>query len=213
MHEQKIAALKTLKGADYNPRVMPEGELEKLKQSIKEFGWVQSVVVRKEDGLIVGGHQRVMAYRELLKEQGLSELEIGAAPVPVTYVAGLDDSKTKLLNVALNKIHGEWDSDKLAALFSSLTVDAPVELSGFSKDEVDGMLSMASTPIQLTTLANVAQDVEAAMPSVSRRFNFEVATDEEAALCNEALRQLGMKTPEDATAAFLSMVRMFMGVE
>ncbi len=159
-YEQTLTTLKSLKGADYNPRAMPTEEMVNLKRALKEFGLVQPIVARKEDGLIIGGHQRVQAYRELLKERGCSPVEIDASPVPVVYVTGLDDSKTKLLNVALNKIHGEWDNDKLTALFGSLTRDAAVELSGFSKDEVDGMLSSATMPTASLSLGNVVQDVE-----------------------------------------------------
>jgi ParB-like chromosome segregation protein Spo0J len=159
-HKQESVALRTLKVADYNPRLMPEDEMANLKRAIKEFGLVQPIVARKEDGLIIGGHQRVQAYASLLKDRGLTQKEIDASPVPVIFVKGLNDSKTKLLNVALNKIHGDWDTDKLSALFASLDKDAVVELSGFSKDEVDGMLSLATAPPVTASLGNVAQDVE-----------------------------------------------------
>jgi ParB-like chromosome segregation protein Spo0J len=159
-YEQQLTTLKTLKSADYNPRVMPPEEMASLKLALKEFGLVQPIVARKEDGLIIGGHQRVQAYRELLKERGCTQVEIDASPVPVVFVEGFDDAKAKLLNVALNKIHGEWDNDKLAALFGSLTRGAAVELSGFTKDEVDGMLSTATMPVNSLSLGNVAQDVE-----------------------------------------------------
>jgi ParB-like chromosome segregation protein Spo0J len=161
IYEQQLTTLKSLKVADYNPRLMPEEEMANLKRALKEFGFVQPIVARKEDGLIIGGHQRVQAYAALLKERGCTQKEIDASPVPVVFVEGFDDAKAKLLNVALNKIHGEWDNDKLSALFGSLTRDAAVELSGFSKDEVDGMLSLATSPaLTAAALGNVAHDVE-----------------------------------------------------
>ena len=50
--------------AEYNPRVMNEQEIERLKNSIKKFGIVEPLVVNK-DYTIIGGHQRLKALKEL----------------------------------------------------------------------------------------------------------------------------------------------------
>ncbi len=46
-----------------NPRRISEEELEALTRSMKGFGFVQPVLARKKDGVVIGGHQRLVAAR------------------------------------------------------------------------------------------------------------------------------------------------------
>ncbi len=93
-----------LQPAPYNPRLMPAGELEKLTRSIESFGFVEPVVARKQDHSVIGGHQRLEAAKAL-----------GIKTVPVVYV-DVTESQAKALNLALNRIQGEWDMPKLGEL-------------------------------------------------------------------------------------------------
>ncbi len=144
--------LGTLKAADYNPRVMPASEREALIRSIETFGFVEPVVARAEDSLLIGGHQRVDALRELLRRRGLTPDEVAEFPVPVTAVAGLSDDETRVLNLALNKISGTWDHSKLAEMLDglSLRLETPVlELTGFTVPQIAdyrAMMSSVRTP-------------------------------------------------------------------
>lgn len=107
----KLIPIKDLKFAEYNPRSITTSQFEKLRQSIREFGFVEPVVVNSFKGrenVIVGGHMRVRA----------AEAE-GWTEVPCHFVS-LDAQKEKLLNIALNRIHGEWDEGKLAELVFTL---------------------------------------------------------------------------------------------
>ena len=79
-----------LKFAEYNPRKISSKEMIKLKNSLKEFGFVQSIIIN-QDNTIVGGHQRVKAAREL-----------GMIKVPCVTV-DLDKEKEKALNIALHR--------------------------------------------------------------------------------------------------------------
>ena len=61
MNIEKIDVEK-LKAAAYNPRkeLKPgDAEYEKLKRSIKEFGYVEPVIWNKRTGNVIGGHQRL----------------------------------------------------------------------------------------------------------------------------------------------------------
>ena len=78
--------------APYNPRKISESELGLLRQSLREFGLVQPVIVNAQTGNIVGGHQRVLAAQMEL----ISDLD-------VVWV-DLDPTREKQLNLALNKI-------------------------------------------------------------------------------------------------------------
>ena len=48
-----------------NPRQMPEDRLAALMRSMTEFGCVQPIVARRSDGLVIGGHQRLVAAQRL----------------------------------------------------------------------------------------------------------------------------------------------------
>ncbi|EPA0871681.1 site-specific DNA-methyltransferase [Enterococcus faecalis] len=123
--------LSDLKAAEYNPRVdLKPGmqEYEKLKQSILEFGFVDPPIYNIQTGNLVGGHQRVAVAREL----GLfNEIEVSVVNLPL--------NKEKALNVALNKISGQWDEEKLYVLLNELD-DEAVSLTGFDTEEVDSLL-------------------------------------------------------------------------
>lgn len=130
MNIQKIR-IEKLKPADYNPRkdLKPEDEeYQKIKKSITEFGCVEPIIVNT-DMTVIGGHQRL----KVLKELGYEELEC--------VILDLDKNKEKALNIALNKITGEWDNDKLEELLAELNeTDIDMNTTGFSFDEVDNIL-------------------------------------------------------------------------
>lgn len=117
--------------ADYNPRkdLKPgDAEYEKLKRSIEQFGYVEPVIWNKTTGRVVGGHQRL----KILLDMGITEVEC--------VVVEMDEEKEKALNIALNKISGEWDKDKLALLISDLQgTDFDVSLTGFEPAEIDAL--------------------------------------------------------------------------
>ena len=117
--------------AEYNPRkgLKPgDAEYEKLKRSIEQFGYVEPVIWNKATGRVVGGHQRL----KVLLDMGMTEVDC--------VVVELDQEKEKALNIALNKISGEWDKDKLALLITDLQgADFDVSLTGFEPAEIDDL--------------------------------------------------------------------------
>ena len=121
--------------ADYNPRkdLKPgDAEYEKLKRSIEQFGYVEPVIWNKTTGFVVGGHQRL----KVLLDMGITEMEC--------VVVEMDAEKEKALNIALNKISGEWDKDKLALLIADLQgADFDVSLTGFEPAEIDSLFKDA----------------------------------------------------------------------
>lgn len=95
--------------AEYNPRkaLKPgDKEYEKIKRSIEEFGYVDPVIVNK-DMTIIGGHQRVTVLSDL----GYDEIDC--------VVVDVDKNKEKALNIALNKITGEWNKELLIRMTCS----------------------------------------------------------------------------------------------
>lgn len=130
MNIQKIN-IEKLKAAEYNPRkdLKPKDEeYQKIKRSILEFGYVAPIIVNA-DMTVIGGHQRL----KVLKELGYKEVECN--------IVDLDKTKEKALNIALNKITGEWDNSKLEELLAELKeTDIDMDMTGFTFDEVDNIL-------------------------------------------------------------------------
>ena len=119
----EMVPLDTLKPFDRNPRTMTTKDFEDLQRSIKTYGFIEPIIANKTTGHIVGGHQRLRAARALHLDK-----------VPVVWVK-LNQAQESALNIALNKISGEWDEDLLAELIFDLDDDMKL-LTGFSDDEI-----------------------------------------------------------------------------
>jgi DNA modification methylase len=119
-----------LKPDPSNPRKISDQRLETLTRAIRENGFVEPIVVRAEDNMLVGGHQRVRAARRL----GYKTLPAVVVDLPI--------EKARLLNVTLNKVGGEFDAELLARLLTDLAPleDIDLSLSGFSDDELKKLL-------------------------------------------------------------------------
>lgn len=112
--------------APYNPRIDMEGEeFEALCRAIREFGLVEPCVFNKQTNTLVGGHQRVRAARA----EGITQMPV--------MIVDLPKAREMQLNVALNKIQGEWDQPKLAAVFAEIEeLGEDPTLTGFDQDEI-----------------------------------------------------------------------------
>lgn len=119
--------LADLKAAEYNPRkalTPDDAEYQKIRRSIEEFGYVDPIIIN-EDGTIIGGHQRAT----VLKDLGYQEVDV--------VVVALDKQREKALNIALNKITGEWDEVKLKDLLLDLDLgDYDISLTGFEQNDL-----------------------------------------------------------------------------
>lgn len=135
MQIEKIG-VEELKSATYNPRkdLKPgDEEYEKLKRSIQEFGFVEPVIWNKQTGVVVGGHQRL----KVMKDLGYKEVDC--------VVVELDESKEKALNIALNKISGEWDNNLLATLLKDLDSSGfDITITGFDLAEAQELFGSGS---------------------------------------------------------------------
>ena len=107
---------------EYNPRQITDNEMEKLKNSINEFGYVVPIIVNKHNNHIVGGNQRYEALKQL-----------GYTMIDVIYIDEPDINKEKALNIRLNNLSGEWDTNKLQNILDDLKLqEFDVSLTGFN---------------------------------------------------------------------------------
>src|SRR4051812_1548540 len=132
MYEIVKRKLSELIHANYNPRKdlgEDDPEYHKIKRSIEEFGYVDLIIINA-DNTIVGGHQRATVLEGL----GYDEIEV--------VQVSLDKEKEKLLNIALNKITGEWDIPALKDLLQDLdTGEFDVTLTGFDVNELEYLMT------------------------------------------------------------------------
>lgn len=127
----KVFKVEDINFAPYNPRDITEEELEKLKTSLRTYGYVNTILVNQQTMNIVGGNQRLRALVEL----GFKEVEC--------KIVDLDINNEMALNLALNKISGTWNDEKLAEIFTQLeSLDFNLGLTGFSSEEIDQITSL-----------------------------------------------------------------------
>lgn len=139
MNIQKLP-IEKLVPAKYNPRkdLKPgDPEFKKLRRSVEEFGYVEPVIWNQRTGRVVGGHQRI----KVLQQLGYTEVEC--------VVVELDEQKEKALNVALNKIQGEWDIPLLTNLLHDLDASGfDTSLTGFDVSELNELFGDQSEIVE-----------------------------------------------------------------
>lgn len=136
LHRQQIAFIRAALtqaeaeglGETYGNTDRDGNALSKIERSLKEFGYVDPIIINK-DGTIIGGHQRA----SVLKSLGYTEADC--------IVVDLSKQDEKALNIALNKIGGQWDMSLLRDALQDLTL-SPVDVNatGYSDDELSVIL-------------------------------------------------------------------------
>lgn len=125
-----------------NARTHSEAQLAEIAGSIREFGFVNPVLIA-EDGTIIAGHGRVLAARQL-----------GMDAVPSIRLTGLSDSQRRALVLADNRIalNAGWDEALLALELSDLK-EAGFDLGvmGFEDGELDRLLAGAEAEDETST--------------------------------------------------------------
>lgn len=103
-----------------NAKKHPEKQVQKIADSIREFGFNQPIVVDK-DNVIIVGHGRYLAAHLL-----------GLEVVPVLQM-DIDEEKAKAYRLADNKLNeSEWDMELVIAELKGLSLSS-VDLTGFDR--------------------------------------------------------------------------------
>ena len=135
--EIRTMQLADLRPAEYNPRkdLQPgDPEYEKLRHSIQTFGYAEPIVWNARTQHVIGGHQRL----KVLLDLGFTEESV------VVVDLALNDEKA--LNIALNKISGDWDMPRLKDLLELLDTGAyDLALTGFDEAEIEGIMTQYAT--------------------------------------------------------------------
>lgn len=130
--------LQELIPAEYNPRKRLEPgdpEYQQIRSSISEFGYADPIVINR-DGTIIKGHQRCF----IIMDMGITEAEVVVLDIP-------DKSKEKALNIALNKITGQWDLEKLKEALSALDLEGyDFTVTGFQHNDLKDLIQQLDIP-------------------------------------------------------------------
>ena len=139
--------IKDIVPAEYNPRLISDEEMTKLRSSLKEFGLVDPIVINLKNNRIIGGHQRfdilLAEHNEDKKFNELNLIKLGDIGWVFTDTDLHIESEEheKALNLRLNNLSGDWDYDKLTSIFQDLQLSGlDVELTGFDDTEIEIML-------------------------------------------------------------------------
>lgn len=170
--EIKKIAVTELRGSTYNPRVTlrpGEPEFESLRKSIREFGLVDPLIINK-NFTVIGGHQRLA----VLQDEGATHADC--------IVLDLTPERERALNVALNRIGGEWDEIKLKDVLHELEQSPDIDstLTGFSSREIAaimGEMARIERPVVVST--DSGQTIDA--------LNYRAREEDESPTNNDAL--------------------------
>lgn len=120
--------LDDLKPYENNPR-LNDGAVDAVAKSIEEFGFKVPIVIDK-DGVIVAGHTRLKAAKQLAIDE-----------VPCIIADDLSDEELKAFRLADNKVSelAEWDFEKLEAELKTIK---DIDLfTGFHDFEIESLTS------------------------------------------------------------------------
>lgn len=125
--EMKMVSISKLIPYVNNARTHSQEQVNKLRGSLREFGFINPVII-DTDYNVIAGHGRLMAA----KEEGIEE-------VPCVLVDYLSEAQKKAYIVADNRYaqDADWDEELLKLEIEALEgMDFDVSLTGFNEDEI-----------------------------------------------------------------------------
>ncbi|MFN4140443.1 DNA modification methylase [Aestuariivirga sp.] len=124
-------SLSDLKSMPHRTRKVMPAHVREMVGSISTFGFCVPLLIGRENQ-IIDGEVTLEAARQL-----------GLEKVPAIRVGHLLETEQRALRLAVNRLgeKGEWDLEALRSEFKELVIlDAPLEVIGFSLDEIDHVL-------------------------------------------------------------------------
>lgn len=122
-----------------NARTHSKEQINKLRSSLREFGFINPVIIGRDYG-IIAGHGRVMAARE----EGISE-------VPCVFVDHLTEAQKKAYIIADNRmaLDAGWDEEVLRVEIEALQAEAfDISLTGFGDDEISDLFGKDKNDVE-----------------------------------------------------------------
>ena len=152
MRRYENVKISELKPYENNARTHSKEQIEKIANSIKEFGFINPVLIDSEYG-IIAGHGRVLAGQEL-----------GMKEVPCLFIEDLTETQKRAYILADNKLalDAGWDDEILRKEILELDkLDFDISISGFDINDFDFIQS--DIDFQEDNF-----DVEASLPEIPK---------------------------------------------
>ncbi len=128
--EMKLVPIDRLVPYINNARTHSPEQINKLRSSLREFGFINPVIIDRDYG-VIAGHGRILAA----KEEGITE-------VPCVFADYLTEAQKKAYIIADNRMAMDagWDEDLLRVEIEALQAEAfDVSLTGFDPNEIDDL--------------------------------------------------------------------------
>ncbi len=144
-----------------NPRRHSKKQLGQIRASIRQFGFVQPVLINAEN-TVLAGNGRLQAARDL-----------GMCRVPAIRIDHLSEHEQRALVIADNKIalNATWDETQLVKelqVLASCELDFALEITGFETTEIDLMLEIGGASDEQATLEQAPADPDKAVAPTTR---------------------------------------------
>ena len=134
---KKIGDLKPYKK---NAKKHPKEQVERIANSIKEFGFTQPVIIDK-DNCVVAGHGRILGAKKA-----------GLKTIPTVKLESLTEEQIKAYRLVDNKTNeSDWDFSLLDEELGILADTIDMELFGFDIDMLDEELERAIKEVKFKT--------------------------------------------------------------
>lgn len=134
--ELKLVSIDKLIPYINNAKTHPKEQILKLRSSLREFGFINPVIIDRNFN-VIAGHGRIMAA----KEEGIDE-------VPCVFVDHLSEAQKKAYILADNRMamDGGWDEELLRIEIMSLEAENfDICLTGFDESEIDDLFGNDDT--------------------------------------------------------------------
>lgn len=128
--EMKLVPIAKLVPYINNARTHSPEQIMKLRSSLREFGFINPVIIDRDYG-VIAGHGRILAA----KEEGITE-------VPCVFADHLTEAQKKAYILADNRMAMDagWDEELLRVEIEALQAEAfDVSLTGFDPNEIDDL--------------------------------------------------------------------------
>lgn len=109
-----------------NAKKHSESQVTKIAASIREFGFLNPVLIDKKYN-VIAGHGRILAAKKL-----------GLDKIPAIYAEGLTEAQRKAYILAENRLGelAEWDMDLVSGELAALKeLDFDIDLTGFDLED------------------------------------------------------------------------------
>lgn len=156
--------IKKIKERKGNPNKMSKDQMEALKLSITTYGELQPVIV-DQDNVLIDGHQRLQAYKEMDKIQ-----------IPAIVVNLKNEADKKLLSQIMNKLKGRHDrlldKDEFKAILEDNEFDMQrlTEATAISEQEILNTLNAEESIPRETEGVNNLYKYKVTCPSCGHQF-------------------------------------------